>query len=226
MPGGRWRFPSFIRDASHEFRNPLAIINAQLYLLDKRQPDPENSERTRVIQDQVTYIAALVDALLEMSKLDSATSFTRAPVDVNDLLRDLAGAFDAQARRQGLRLKVDLAPNLPLVRGDGERLHQALFHIIRNAIEYSEGGGTVALISQRSPVGILLVVQDEGAGIAPEDLPHIFERFFQGDRARTPHGVGLGLPIASKIIEAHGGQIGVTSVLGQGTTFRIELPAG
>ncbi len=132
---------SFIRDASHEFRNPLAIINAQLYLLDKRQPDPENSERTRVIQDQVTYIAALVDALLEMSKLDSATSFTRAPVDVNDLLRDLAGAFDAQARRQGLRLKVDLAPNLPLVRGDGERLHQALFQITGTRSSTAKGAG-------------------------------------------------------------------------------------
>lgn len=217
---------SFIRDASHEFRNPLAIINTHLYMLQKRQPELEDSESVRVIQEQSTYIAALVDALLEMSKLDSTASFARAPVDINDLLRDLAGSFDGQARRRGLRLQVDLAPDLPPVQGDVERLRQALFHIIRNAIEHSEGGGIVALASQRSSVGIVLVIQDEGEGIDPEDLPHIFERFFQGDRTRTARGVGLGLPIARKIIDAHGGQIGVTSVVGQGTTFRIVLPAG
>ncbi len=211
----------FIRDASHEFRTPLSVVNTNLYLLEHRL-EGEDRGRLVVIKKQVDYVNHLLESLLEMSRLDGSTEFSWGAVDMNDLAGDVLVNLQRCADEKGLAL-IFLPGEIPLIQGDLYRLHLALTNVVQNALDYTtEGRVTLETASQNGHV--ILTVRDTGPGIPQEIQPRIFDRFYRGDRARTSRGVGLGLAMVRKVAEIHSGKIEVESQPGSGSTFRLILP--
>lgn len=223
-------------DVAHELRTPLHIIQGNLEgLLDGvYAPTPEQFGATL---DETRKLARLVEDLRTLSLAESGQlALARQPVDMYELLADVVTTFSPQAEAQGITLQA-AAGNPPraahteplTVQGDAGRLDQVLSNLVVNALRHTPPGGQVTLQAERQAERLRIVVADTGVGIAPEDLPFIFDRFWKGERARTHHagtGSGLGLAIARQLIHAHGGQINAQSTPGHGATFVIELPLG
>lgn len=214
----------FIRDASHEFRTPLSIINTSLHLLG-RGLDEERQKRVEKIMEQVHSITDLVDALLAMSRLDSDAPFRFDPLRVNDMVERIRIRLGDVIEARGLTLVVQMGNDLPLVYGDDSQLDLALRNMVDNAIRYTPAGGTITLRTLHVGDMVAIDIQDSGVGIAPEVQPRIFERFFRVDDAHTTAGFGLGLSMAERVITRHSGRIEVTSAPGEGSLFRVLLPA-
>jgi signal transduction histidine kinase len=213
-------------DIAHELRNPLSVMRGNLeallddvYPLDKEHLSPVYEEAL-LLQRLVEDLRLL--SLAESGKLD----LRRELVDVPALLNSLADGARVVAEDKGIWLQLLIEPDLPLVQADPGRLRQVLRNLLSNALHFTPRAGTVTLEAARTTDGRLrLRVLDTGPGIPPDDLPHVFERFYRGDRgrARDDGGTGLGLAIASALVAAHAGQISVESDLGQGTAFTILL---
>ena len=129
------------------------------------------------------------------------------------------------AERAGVALSAEIAANLPRVSGDRVSLERAIVNLINNAIKFTPEGGAVRVLAGQDGAGVTIEVADNGAGIEPQDLPRVFERFYKADRARRAGGTGLGLAVVKHTAEAHGGRVEAESRLGEGSTFRIWLPA-
>jgi two-component system sensor histidine kinase BaeS len=143
-----------------------------------------------------------------------------------ECLERVAASHAELAAQRGIRLDVQLAPNLPLIDVDRERIAQVLANLVSNALRYTPEGGVITLSAQASGDCVLLRVSDTGPGIEPQHLPFVFKRFYRADDARPANGEsGLGLAIAKSLVEAHGGTIQVESAVGQGATFTVALPA-
>lgn len=214
----------FIRDASHEFRTPLAVINTSLYLMERSPDAMAQRVQQEKIEAQVKRIDGLLDDMLTMSRLDEREPLTLTDVDLNALIREVAEAERNQAVRQPT-IHVQLAETLPPVRGDKAQLQRVIESLLRNALDYTSCEGTITLRSSERGEFIVFALSDTGAGMDTTAQRHVFERFFRSDEAHTTPGLGLGLPIARAIVEAHGGAIEVTSVPGNGSTFTVQLPA-
>lgn len=215
-------------DLSHDFRTPLTVISTTTYLL-ARTADPQRRlERAAQIEGQVARLSKMMDDILTISRLENVDDITLQSLDLNDLLRRLVTAAQGRMADTNAHIQTDLAPALPLVVGNPDYLQQALGNMLENALQYLPAeGGTVTVRSRPAETQVVIEIIDTGAGIAAVDLPLIFDHFFRGSRARTTTvgGAGLGLSIARRIMEIHGGQITVESVEGQGSTFRVVLPA-
>jgi two-component system OmpR family sensor kinase/two-component system sensor histidine kinase BaeS len=215
-------------DVAHELRNPLHIIQGNLEgILDGvYESSPQQIASTL---EEVHLLARLVDDLQTLSLAESGQlHLHRRQISVADLLEDVGSSFANAAQEAGVELSISLQPSEGQLEidADPDRLDQALTNLIANALRYTPSGGKIILSAQSIPDGVRLAVQDSGAGIPTEDLPFIFDRFWKGDRARSPQegtGSGLGLAIARQLVEAHGGRIAVSSQVGSGTTFRIDL---
>ncbi len=209
-------------DVAHDLRTPLSIIAGYSEALHdgKLQGSPEIYA---VLNQQVDHLKHLVEDLRTLSLADAGElPLNRRPVDPRALLERTALAYFAQAEAQGITLTVEAPDDLEAVSVDVERFAQVLNNLVGNALRHTPGGGTIAL--QAAPGR--LVVRDTGEGIPADEIPHIFDRFYRGDKARRRSGgeSGLGLAIAKSIVEAHGGKITVDSPgTGQGTTFAIDL---
>jgi PAS domain S-box-containing protein len=215
---------SFIQDASHEFRTPLSIISTNLYLL-KRGLDLDNTEqRFEMIDNEVDHILELVEGLVTMARLDQELEYGEMSVNLNEILRDRIIQTTNLFLDQNLKVNLDLAPNLPLISGNVADLHLALGNIVDNAIRFTPSGGTIQIKTGKHAEGIFVDIADSGEGMVEDVLPHIFERFYRVDKAHTTRGFGLGLPIAQRIIEGHGGRIEVESVVNEGTAVKVILP--
>ncbi len=225
-------------DVAHELRTPLQIIQGNLEgLVDGvYQPTPEHLEATLA---ETRLLARLVEDLRVLSQAEAGQlPMQWESIDAGELLNDVATSFSGQAQVAGVNLHIEApgqaamqvsAGAAPLrIRGDYGRLEQVLGNLLANALRHTPEGGTVTLQGGPGPHGVRLVVADTGEGIAPEDVPYVFDRFWRADRARTHGegtGSGLGLAIARQLIQAHGGTIEVQSTLGRGTTFTIDLPS-
>jgi two-component system OmpR family sensor kinase/two-component system sensor histidine kinase BaeS len=216
-------------DVAHELRTPLHIIRGNLEgVLDGVYPP--NEEHLTATLDEIQSLARLVEDLSTLSLAEAGQlALVREPVDVAELLADLCTSFSGQAEVAGIDLCCEVVGDVPLtVDGDLGRLDQVLGNLVSNALRYTPTGGTIALRAEQIEGGVRIRVRDTGTGIAPEDLPYVFDRFWKGDRSRQRSdgsGSGLGLAIARQLVHAHGGSIQVESTVGQGTIFAVDLPA-
>jgi len=225
------RQQDFVADASHELRTPLTLIRANAEMI-ARHPELPVSANADLLEDilaETDRLSRLVNDLLVLARADAGQEgLNIVDLALDDLVRETARQFASLAEKRGLTLSV--FANQPVkVRGDVAKLRQLLVILLDNAVKYTPAGGEITVRCQRSPSGgrlpVTLTVSDTGPGIAPEHLPHIFERFYRADKARTHDGgAGLGLAIAHWIVTAHKGKIQATSTLGQGTTFTVQLP--
>jgi PAS domain S-box-containing protein len=216
---------NFVRDVSHEFRMPLSVIYTGLEVLERAAAlDDASVQRVGVIKAQALYIADLVDAMLMMARLDSDPQFAFSPIDLSVLARDVGIEMETLLQKKAQTLTLDLAEGLPVVRADAGKLHRALVNLCKNAIQFTPDMGSITLRTYARGEYAVIEVADTGIGLDEHDLPHIFERFYRADQARTERHAGLGLSIAHKIVEAHRGRIEVESTPGQGCTFRMVLP--
>jgi signal transduction histidine kinase len=210
---------------SHDFRTPLSTINTSTYLLERTDDPATRSKRLQVIGQQVVRLEKLLEGLLTMTQLDQGIELKLAPVDVSELVRQIGprAQLAAEARAQVVAVEVGSPCRIS---ADVIKLDQAVMHIVQNAIQYSADGGLITLAAGSTGSRAFIEVRDRGIGIDASDLPHIFERFYRADRARGSEtgGIGLGLAIARRIVELHGGSIEVESAPNQGSTFRILLP--
>ncbi len=213
-------------DIAHELRNPLSVIRGNLEaMLDGVYPP--DAEHLTPIYEETMLLQRLVEDLRLLSLADAGQlPLKRAEVDVESLLRSVAEGAQVVAEDKGIDLKVEVSPPPPTAYGDADRLRQVVGNLVSNAIRYTPQGGEITLRTWMDDNQTCIAVADTGPGIAPQDLPHIFDRFYRADAARdrASGGSGLGLAIARALIEAHGGTISVESTPGHGTTFTIALP--
>ena len=217
---------SFIRDISHEFANPVSVINTSLYLLQQKVQDAPEEQRHKhlaTIDEQIKHIKRLVEGMLTMTQLDSGIEFERKPLDLNQILHQLQYMIGHELDDKDLTLVYDLDQTLPTVPGDAQYLIRALRHLLENAAQYTPAG-TITLRTRVQGNWAVIDIEDTGIGIAADDQEQVFKRFYRVDEARSSRGVGLGLPMARTIIEQHRGHITVTSAPGEGSTFTVFLP--
>ncbi len=221
----------FVANVSHELKTPLTSIQGFAQALMDGTADTQEQRRqaAEVIYNEAGRIHRMALDLLELAKLDAGTAeFRRTPVDIAALLHNVCDKFQPMALAAGITLQLGpLPPNLPALVGDGDRLAQVFSNLVDNAIKFTPAGGSVVLGCVQDRNELQLSVSDTGRGIAPEALPHIFDRFYQADSARSggnSHGAGLGLAIAQEVVAAHGGRISVRSAEGRGTGFVVHLP--
>jgi signal transduction histidine kinase len=215
-----------VRMIGHDLRTPLNAVYQQAHLL-RRSPEDalKVAERAAVIVRSCQRMSAMIQDLVETVLLEAGQlTLVRTAVDlgalVPELLERLRGGLEVD------RVRVAIAPALPLADADPDRLERVLVNLLSNALKYSPAESAVRLELAPAPDGgVLVIVADRGVGIAPEDQARIFDRFFRARGSRRPEGLGLGLYITRLLVEAHGGRIDVTSGLGQGSTFRVRLPA-
>lgn len=222
-----WRQRQFTADASHELRTPLTAIKGQVEVaLGKRRNPADYREVLQTVNEEVDRLIRMVGSLLTLAKAD-AGQIPIASEQVN--LGDLATAAVEQLRpiaeRRPLELNVEPGSSVILM-ADEDLLLQLLLNLLDNAIKYTPSGGAVSVGWTSDGGHVELRVRDTGIGITPEHLPHIFDRFYRVDRARSREagGAGLGLSICRWIAEAHGGSISIESVSGGGSTFTVRLP--
>lgn len=214
---------------SHDLRTPLTSIRAVVEALaDRVVDDPDTIQRyLNSIQSDVASLSHLIDDLFELAQLDAGgLTFDTVPVSLGDLISDVLERMRALADRQRVRLDGSVSPQVDPVTLDPQKVERVLTNLIGNAIRHTPPGGQVTIDVQRLDGRVRVSVSDTGEGITPEDLPHVFERFYRGEksRSRSTGGAGLGLAIAKGIVEAHGGSIEVTSRAGEGSTFTFTLP--
>ncbi|HLH24455.1 MAG TPA: HAMP domain-containing sensor histidine kinase [Chloroflexota bacterium] len=214
----------FVADASHELRTPLTTLRVNLATL--RRGDAHHSPIEIEILDEMDgelqRLSRLVEGLLALARTDAGQPLERTPVALDALVRKVYQAALPHADGRVLSLE-EIAP--VEVAGSADHLEQVVRNLVDNALKYTPPGGHVTLSLRRVGDAAELRVRDDGIGIAPEDLPHVFERFYRAPAARGKSGAGLGLAIAASIVRAHGGAIAVDSTPGQGSTFTVTLPA-
>jgi heavy metal sensor kinase len=213
----------FLADVSHELRTPLTVIKGNADLIRKLGPDEESLD---TIKDEADRLTRMVGDLLLLAQAESGKlPLTMSPVALDELLTDV---FQQMRVLAGEKVRLKLTDiDQAVVSGDRDRLKQVLINLTSNAIHYTPAGGEIYLNLSKMGDMARIVVRDTGPGIPAKDLPHIFDRFYRGEKSRTrskTSGFGLGLSIAYFIVEAHGGRIEADSHEGQGTTFAVYLP--
>ena len=222
----------FLANVSHDLRTPLTSIQGfSQAIADGVASDPEAAQRAaQIIHDETARLHRMVESLLDLARLEAGSvTLQRRPVPIDALLRAVVDSLAVRAQEQAVALRLEMPGALPPVYGDGDRLAQVFTNLVDNALNHTPAGGTITLRAQPADQGVTVIVQDSGTGIPPEDLPRIFERFYQVDKSRqrdpNHRGIGLGLAIAHEIVEAHGGRLSADSAPGQGATFTVWLPA-
>jgi signal transduction histidine kinase len=218
----------FTANAAHELRSPLAAIRSAVEVALASQRDPEQyQELLCEIVEQISDLGVLVNQLLMLAESEARDRhWRRDPVPLDELVSRAVDMFEGVAEERGIHLKIGRLFPVKVV-GDAARLKQVINNLVDNSLKFTHAGDTVQVDVESADNTARLRVADTGAGIAPADLPHIFERFYLADRARVREGMrgnGLGLSICQAIVEAHGGRIEVESTLGQGSQFIVNLP--
>jgi len=220
----------FVSLASHELKTPINVIGGYAEMIEEGvygDLNDQQREAMSAMREQVDALTRQVNQLLDLSRFESgAFQVEMDQVKLADLFTGVQRAFDALARQKGIDFTIEVDESAPeTVTGDFDRLrNEVLGNLLGNAFKFTSSGGHVGILARGEGDRFIIEVSDTGSGIAAEDIPHIFEKYYQsGQRARAM-GTGLGLAIAQEIVEVHGGRIDASSEAGVGTTFRINLP--
>ncbi|MBZ0284799.1 MAG: PAS domain-containing sensor histidine kinase [Anaerolineae bacterium] len=215
----------FVSNLSHDLKTPLSIIQSSLYLLQKLDDPVRQKAKIQNIQDQTLLLEKLIQSVLTMSRLDQGYELSFSALDLNQVMTELERSLRPAAERKTQTLMLELQSDLPPVRASESELYRVIVNLIENALNYTPESGTITLRTYQLDSTAVVEVQDTGMGIAPDILPHIFDRFYRAEKARfAARGTGLGLAIVKRIMELHSGKAEVESTLGIGSTFRIVLP--
>lgn len=219
----------FLADVSHEMRTPVAgIKGAAEVLRGGAVDDPTARDRfLSALEREADRLSSLLDNLLELERIDAGQlSLRLEPVHLRSLVEELAEELSRRTADKNLTLTIDV-PNHLYVSADFTKMERVLLNLLDNAVKYTERGGRIRVGAQREGNHVRISVSDTGIGIPEDDLPHVFERFYRVDKARSRRmgGSGLGLAIVREIVEAHGGKASVQSRLGEGSVFSVEFPA-
>jgi signal transduction histidine kinase len=218
----------FMGDVSHDFKTPLTSIMLSVHLLSKASRQEDRQRHLEVIAMQTDRLEKFMTDLFNMSRFDKGATneFNFGRVHVNDLVKDVIASHQPLLQEKSHALRWEPDEMVTIVLGDQFQLDRVVTNLLVNAIHYTPRGGQIVLRSRQEDRWAVIEVQDNGLGIAPEDHERIFHRFYRGDPARSSDqgGMGVGLAIARKIIEAHGGKITVESMPNQGSTFRVFIP--
>jgi two-component system phosphate regulon sensor histidine kinase PhoR len=218
----------FVANVSHELRTPLAAVKAVIETLESGALDEPVVAKDFLgrADAEVDRLVRMVEELLELSRIESGdVPLEQRPVDIALVVEEAVARLKPQAVKQGLELEAEIIGELPAVTGDREHLERVVVNLVQNAIKFTPSGGKVNVGARAMPEGVEVTVSDTGAGIFPEDIGRVFERFYKADRARQSGGTGLGLAVAKHTVEAHGGTIEVRSDPGKGAVFTFTLPA-
>jgi two-component system, OmpR family, sensor histidine kinase BaeS len=212
---------TLLAEISHELRTPLAVVQGNLEAIvdGVYPPDPAH---LAVVLDETRVLGRLIDDLRTLALSEAGTlPLHREPTDPDVLIADVIRSMEATAAAVGVQLTATTQGDLPILDIDPVRIREVLVNLVANAVRHTPSGGSVTIAGRAEPGWVRLDVRDTGGGVAPDLLPHIFDRFVTGDDSR---GTGLGLAIARQLVVAHGGEIAAESALGAGTTITVRLP--
>ena len=217
----------FVSNVSHELRSPLAAIRAMTETLQDgalNDTDTAQDFLTRILND-TQRMTTMVNDLLVLSRLESGQApIHLAPVSLESVVAEIESRFDVSPDHERLKLETNVPDGIPLVMGEADKLNQVLANLVENAVKVTGDGGLISISANATDRWVEVKVSDNGIGIAREHLPHVFERFYKVDRSRRDGGTGLGLAIVKHLVQAHGGDIKVESVEGEGSAFSFTLP--
>jgi signal transduction histidine kinase len=214
-----------ISELMHEVKNPLLAITTAGELL-ARDADPVEKGLLELIQKETRRLSKLTKDFLELSRLESGrVHLSLEAIDLAVLINDVIKLEASRAAKRQVTMKTEIPADLPLVQVDPDRIQQVLMNLVSNAIKYNQEQGWVAVSVELDGEEVVIHVSDSGHGIEPDNLPHLFDRFYRvPDKEGYSEGTGLGLAISRKIVEAHNGRIDVTSDPGRGSTFSCYFP--
>ncbi len=216
-----------IGNVSHELRTPIAGIKAMVETLRSGAVDDKEAAKNFLarIDGEVDRLAQIVSELTELSRIETGRAQLKMKlVNLNSLIEEVISQLDPLAEKQGVTLSTAPAPELPAIMVDEDRIRQTVINLVHNAVKFNRPNGKVTVSTRVNADSIVVEVVDTGIGISQDDLPHVFERFYKADKARSGSGTGLGLAIAKHTVLAHGGDICVHSEEGRGSTFSFSLP--
>jgi signal transduction histidine kinase len=218
-----------ISEIVHEMRTPLSSIIAYSELMQRRGSTLEKCQQfADIIEHEADRLSEMAAHFLDLAQLESGrASIAQDPIELSTVILMAVKVLAVQADERQIGLSADIPPALPSILGDAQRLHQVMLNLVGNSIKYCRPGDGITVVVRSEGEYLRVSVVDTGPGISADALPHIFERFYRvpGSEKRAS-GSGLGLTITQHIVEAHGGEIGVTSEVGEGTTFAFTLPIG
>ena len=219
----------FVANVSHELRTPLSILRGYIETMldDPKMPRAECARILEVMDQHSKRLGFLANDLLTLAQLESGSSILQASeIDLLRFFTELVRDWKKKFAAKKLKAVVNVADDCPVIYADEARLREVFDNLLDNAVKYSGKGGEIRLSASRHGPEVALSVSDNGVGIAPQDLPRIFERFYRADKARSRElgGTGLGLSIVKHIAQIHGGHVEAESELGQGATIRVILP--
>ena len=218
----------FVATVSHDLRSPLTLMRGYATMLDTvGELNEQQVGYVKKIVAGVENMSRLVNNLLDLGRIEFGVGLQVENVPALDIIERVTGALQLQASQKGIHLAVELPKDMPhAVEADGALLHQAVYNLVENAIKYTPMNGRVTIRTVSQPDYLIFAIEDSGIGIPPEDVPHLFEKFYRGKQreARAQPGSGLGLAIVHSIAENHRGRVWVDSVLGRGSIFYLQVP--
>lgn len=220
---------NMVADVAHELRTPLSVVQGNLQAILDDVYSLDKAEISR-LYDETRLLSRLVDDLRELALADAGQlHLSLRPTDAAQVVRSTTESLALVSEAQDVTLAAPMPDELPMVRADPDRLAQVLRNLLVNALRHTASGGSVTATAERKGESVEFAVADTGEGVAPEDLPHVFDRFWRADRSRVrgdrwSGGTGLGLSVAQSLVQAQGGRIWAESELHRGSTFRFTLP--
>ena len=216
-----------VTTVSHDLKNPLNVLGGYVELIEMRgNIDDKLAHYLNMIRRSMVQMRQLIDDLLDMARIESGIELELESLDVRHVLGEAVDALQSHAAQKAMRITIDIENGVPRIRADRNRLRQVVINLLSNAIKYTPPQGEIRLTAEPQDRFVLISISDNGMGIAPEDQAKVFSRFYRVCRPETDgiEGTGLGLAIVKSLVEKHGGEVGLESRLGEGSTFHFTMP--